>query len=131
MFKCLLFDDFESSLLQKLILFDDFDSMLLSSLSLNMGGNVKIFAALLFTICKIMFHFVRAKSKKNLSHEIKSSMLCIFTCFRVLRAPESWSNYFCGPSSTLFVDFRCFLVKHFVRKQEKCLYLDEKLLKNV
>ena len=36
--------------------------------------------------------------------------MCILTCFWVLRAPKSWSNYFFQPFSTFFVHFNPFSV---------------------
>ena len=41
---------------------------------------------------------------------LENKLLCILTSFRVLRTPESWSNYFFQPFVPFFVHFKPFSV---------------------
>ena len=55
-------------------------------------------------------------------------LLCVWTSFQVLAAPESWPNYFFQPFSTFFDDFKtCSVISHLkstknVQKRKKTYF---------
>ena len=50
-----------------------------------------------------------------------SSLLCILTSFRLLRASKCWSKHFFQPFSTFLLLFKCFSMNFHLKSRKNCV----------